>query len=96
MGLYRARAMFEVNLFGLVGLTQLVIRPMRERSRGRIMNLSSIAGRFVTPGAGWFGASKHALEGISDALRLEVAPVRRAGGSGGARPEPHRFRGRFG
>ena len=36
------------------------------------MNLSSIAGRFVTPGAGWYGASKHALEGISDALRLEL------------------------
>lgn len=72
MGLERARAMFEVNVFGLVGLTQLVLPPMRERRRGRIVNLSSIAGRFVTPGAGWYGASKHALEGISDALRLEL------------------------
>ena len=72
MGLDRARAMFEVNVFGLVGLTQLVLPPMRERRRGRIVNLSSIAGRFVTPGAGWYGASKHALEGISDALRLEL------------------------
>lgn len=72
MDLERARAMFEVNVFGLVGLTQLVLPPMRERRRGRIVNLSSIAGRFVTPGAGWYGASKHALEGISDALRLEL------------------------
>jgi len=72
MDLDRARAMFEVNVFGLVGLTQLVLPPMRERRRGRIVNLSSIAGRFVTPGAGWYGASKHALEGISDALRLEL------------------------
>ena len=72
MDLDRARAMFEVNVFGLVGLTQLVLPPMRERRLGRIVNLSSIAGRFVTPGAGWYGASKHALEGISDALRLEL------------------------
>jgi len=72
MGLDRARAMFEVNVFGLVGLTQLLLPAMRERRRGRIVNVSSIAGHFVTPGAGWYGASKHALEGISDALRLEL------------------------
>ncbi len=70
--LERARAMFEVNVFGLMGLTQLLLPAMRERRRGRIVNLSSIAGRFVTPGAGWYGASKHALEGLSDALRLEL------------------------
>ena len=72
MTLERARAMFEVNVFGLMGLTQLLLPAMRERRRGRIVNLSSIAGRFVTPGAGWYGASKHALEGLSDALRLEL------------------------
>ena len=72
MPVERARAMFEVNLFGLIGLTQLLLSPMRERRRGCIVNLSSIAGRFVTPGAGWYGASKHALEGISDALRMEL------------------------
>ena len=72
MSVERARAMFEVNVFGLIGLTQMLLPPMRERRRGRIINLSSIAGRFVTPGAGWYGASKHALEGISDALRLEL------------------------
>ena len=72
MTLEQARAMFEVNVFGLIGLTQLLLPPMRQRRRGRIVNLSSIAGRFITPGAGWYGASKHALEGISDALRLEL------------------------
>ncbi|WP_348680541.1 SDR family NAD(P)-dependent oxidoreductase, partial [Marinobacter nauticus] len=72
MPIERERAMFEVNVFGLIGLTQMLLPPMRERRRGRIVNLSSIAGRFVTPGAGWYGASKHALEGISDALRLEL------------------------
>ena len=72
MGLDRARAMFEVNVFGLVGLTQLLLPAMRKRRRGRIVNVSSIAGHFVTPGAGWYGASKHALEGISDAMRMEL------------------------
>ena len=72
MGLDRARAMFEVNVFGLVGLTQLLLPAMRKRRRGRIVNVSSIAGQFVTPGAGWYGASKHALEGISDAMRMEL------------------------
>ncbi len=72
MPIERARAMFEVNVFGLIGLTQLLLPSMREQRRGRIVNLSSIAGQFVTPGAGWYGASKHALEGISDALRLEL------------------------
>ena len=72
MALDQVRAMFEVNLFGLIGLTQLLLPPMREKRHGRIVNVSSIAGKFVTPGAGWYGASKHALEGISDALRLEL------------------------
>lgn len=72
MDLDRARAMFEVNVFGLVGLTQLLLPAMRKRRRGSIVNVSSIAGHFVTPGAGWYGASKHALEGISDAMRLEL------------------------
>ena len=72
MSLDQVRDMFEVNLFGLMGLTQMLLPPMREKRSGRIVNVSSIAGRFVTPGAGWYGASKHALEGISDALRLEM------------------------
>ena len=72
MALERARSMFEVNVFGLMGLTQLVLPAMRDRRRGRIVNVSSIAGRFATPGAGWYCASKHAVEAISDAMRLEL------------------------
>ena len=72
MPLERARAMFEVNVFGLIGLTSLLLPAMRERGRGRIVNLSSIAGRWVSPGSGWYGASKHALEAVSDALRVEL------------------------
>jgi len=72
MPLERARAIFEVNVFGLMGLTQLLLPAMRERGQGRIVNVSSIAGRWVSPGSGWYGASKHALEAISDALRLEL------------------------
>jgi len=72
MPLEQARAMFEVNVFGLMGLTQLLLPAMRERGRGRIVNVSSIAGRWVTPGSGWYGASKFALEAVSDALRLEL------------------------
>ncbi|MEY4745748.1 MAG: hypothetical protein RLZZ442_340 [Cyanobacteriota bacterium] len=68
----RARAIFEVNVFGLMGLTQQLLPAMRERGRGRIVNISSIAGRWVSPGSGWYGASKFALEALSDALRLEL------------------------
>ncbi|MEB3306997.1 MAG: SDR family NAD(P)-dependent oxidoreductase [Cyanobacteriota bacterium] len=72
MTLDQARAIFEVNVFGLIGLTQLLLPAMREQRRGRIVNVSSIAGRWVTPGSGWYGASKFALEALSDALRLEL------------------------
>jgi len=72
MELERARAIFDVNVFGLMGLTQLLVPAMRQRGCGRIVNVSSIAGRWVTPGSGWYGASKFALEALSDALRLEL------------------------
>jgi len=72
MPLDAARAMFDVNVFGLMGLTQALLPAMRKRGQGRIVNISSIAGQFVTPGAGWYGASKFAVEAISDALRMEL------------------------
>ena len=72
MSIQTARDQFDVNVFGLIGLTQLVLPEMRKRGKGRVINISSIAGRFVTPGAGWYGASKFALEALSDALRLEL------------------------
>jgi NAD(P)-dependent dehydrogenase (short-subunit alcohol dehydrogenase family) len=68
------RAQFETNVFGLVRLCQLVLPAMRAAGRGRIVNVGSMGGRFTFPGGGFYHASKHAVEAISDALRLEVAP----------------------
>lgn len=68
-----ARRQFEVNLFGLARLTQLVLPNMRERGSGYIVNISSMGGRIYTPLGAWYHATKHALEGWSDCLRIEVA-----------------------
>ena len=67
-----ARRQFETNLFGLARLTQLVLPGMRRQGRGRIVNVSSMGGRLTFPGGGWYHASKHAVEALSDALRFEV------------------------
>lgn len=67
-----ARDQFEVNLFGLARLTQLVLPHMRLRKKGRIINISSMGGKIYTPLGAWYHASKHALEGWSDCLRLEL------------------------
>jgi NAD(P)-dependent dehydrogenase (short-subunit alcohol dehydrogenase family) len=69
-----ARGQFEVNLFGIARLTQLVLPTMRAQGGGTIVNISSMGGRVYTPLGAWYHASKHALEGWSDCLRLEVAP----------------------
>ncbi|TXC85225.1 oxidoreductase [Luteibaculum oceani] len=69
-----ARRQFEVNLFGLARLTQLVLPKMREKGEGTIINLSSMAGKIYTPLGSWYHATKHALEGWSDSLRLELKP----------------------
>ncbi|GAA1583829.1 oxidoreductase [Kribbella sancticallisti] len=69
-----ARYQFEVNLFAMARLTQLVLPGMRTRGAGRIINLSSMGGRIYTPLGAWYHASKHAVEGWSDCLRIEVAP----------------------
>ncbi|GAA5217065.1 oxidoreductase [Corallincola platygyrae] len=68
-----ARYQFEVNLFGLGRLTQLVLPYMRERGAGKIINISSVGGKIYGPMHSWYMASKHALEGWSDCLRFEVA-----------------------
>jgi NAD(P)-dependent dehydrogenase (short-subunit alcohol dehydrogenase family) len=68
-----ARRQFEVNLFGLARLVQLVLPGMRERRSGRIVNVSSIGGKFYEPLGAWYHATKFAVEGFSDSLRLEVA-----------------------
>jgi len=67
-----ARYQFEVNLFGLAHLTQLALPDMREKKSGKIINISSIGGKIYTPLGAWYHATKHALEGWSDCLRLEV------------------------
>lgn len=72
--LAEARRQFEVNLFGLSRLTQLVLPHMRRQNSGKIINNSSTGGRIYTPLGAWYHATKHALEGYSDCLRLEVAP----------------------
>jgi NAD(P)-dependent dehydrogenase (short-subunit alcohol dehydrogenase family) len=68
----RVRAQFETNVFGLVRLTQLVLPRMREQRWGKVVNLSSMGGRFTFPGGGFYHATKYAVEAISDALRFEV------------------------
>jgi NAD(P)-dependent dehydrogenase (short-subunit alcohol dehydrogenase family) len=70
--LEKVRAQFETNVFGLVRLTQLVLPAMRRAGAGRIVNLSSMGGKLVFPGGGFYHATKYAVEAISDALRFEV------------------------
>ncbi len=69
-----ARRQFEVNVFGLMRLTQLVLPTMRAARSGTIINISSMGGRIWMPIGGWYHATKHALEVLSDALRMEVEP----------------------
>jgi NAD(P)-dependent dehydrogenase (short-subunit alcohol dehydrogenase family) len=69
-----ARAQFEVNLFGLARLTQLLMPQMRAQRSGTIVNISSMGGKLVAPLGGWYHASKFALEALSDALRMEASP----------------------
>ena len=69
-----ARRQMEVNVFGLARLCQLVLPTMREAGRGTIVNISSMGGRIWMPIGGWYHATKHAVEVLSDALRLETRP----------------------
>jgi len=70
--LEEVRRQFETNVFGLVRLSQLVLPGMRRQGFGRIVNVSSMGGRLTFPGGGYYHASKHAVEALSDALRFEV------------------------
>jgi short-subunit dehydrogenase len=69
-----ARYQLEVNVIGLARLCQLVLPYMREQHFGKIVNITSIGGKMATPLGGWYHASKFAVEGLSDSLRLEVKP----------------------
>jgi NAD(P)-dependent dehydrogenase (short-subunit alcohol dehydrogenase family) len=68
-----ARRQFEVNVFGLARMTQLVLPQMRAQRDGYIVNISSMGGKIWEPLGSWYHASKFAVEGLSDSLRVEVA-----------------------
>ncbi len=68
------RRQFDVNVFGLARMTQLVLPHMREAGEGRIINVSSMGGKIYEALGAWYHASKFAVEGLSDSLRLELAP----------------------
>lgn len=74
VALDEARYQFEVNVFGAARLTQLLLPAMRDRKSGTIVNITSMGGKVYTVLGAWYHATKHALEGWSDSLRLEVEP----------------------
>lgn len=69
-----AQRQLDVNVMGLARMTQLVLPHMRQQHHGRIVNVASIAGRITFCFAGWYNASKYAVEALSDATRMEVRP----------------------
>ncbi|GAA0449538.1 MULTISPECIES: oxidoreductase [Sphingomonas] len=69
------RAQFDANVFGLFALTRAVLPILRAQRSGRILNITSVAGLIGFPASGYYAASKHAVEGWSDTLRAEVAPL---------------------
>ena len=69
----QARTVFDVDFFGALATTQAFL-PLLRRRQGRIVMMSSSAGRLATPFNGIYSAAKHALEGLSDALRVELSP----------------------
>jgi NAD(P)-dependent dehydrogenase (short-subunit alcohol dehydrogenase family) len=69
------RAMFEANFWGLAAMTRAVLPKMRERRAGFIVNISSIGGFVGNPGVGYYNATKFAVNGFSEALQKEVAPL---------------------
>jgi short-subunit dehydrogenase len=72
MPMSEAKYQFEVNIFGLARLIQLVLPTMRAQKSGRIINISSIGGSIGEPHGAWYHATKFALEGLSDSLRMEL------------------------
>jgi NAD(P)-dependent dehydrogenase (short-subunit alcohol dehydrogenase family) len=74
VGLDEARRQFEVNVFGAMRLTQLVLPHMRQQRSGTIVNVSSMGGKIYSPLGGWYHGTKFALEALSDCLRMEVKP----------------------
>lgn len=69
-----ARAMFDVNVHGVLNGVKTVVPGMVERGHGHVVNIASAVGRIPTPGGATYSASKHAVVGFTDALRQELAP----------------------
>jgi NAD(P)-dependent dehydrogenase (short-subunit alcohol dehydrogenase family) len=74
IGIDEARYQFEVNVFGPARLTQLLLPAMRNKKAGTVVNITSMGGKMYSLLGAWYHATKHALEGWSDCLRLELAP----------------------
>lgn len=70
--LAEARKQFEVNVFGMAAMIQKVVPYMRKAGKGTIINTSSMGGKMYFPMGAWYHASKHAVEGLSDVLRLDL------------------------
>jgi len=70
-----ARRQFEVNVFAAARLCQLALPHLRARRSGRIINVSSVGARMYQPLGGWYHATKYALDGLSDCLRVELKPL---------------------
>ncbi|MCJ2123777.1 oxidoreductase [Methylobacterium sp. J-077] len=71
----KIRAQFDANVFGLFALTRAVLPTMRAQRSGHILNVTSVAGFVGFPGSGYYAATKHAVEGFSDALAAEAGPI---------------------
>jgi NAD(P)-dependent dehydrogenase (short-subunit alcohol dehydrogenase family) len=69
------RAQFDANVFGLFAMTRAVLPLMRKQRKGHVINITSVAGMIGFPGSGYYAASKHAVEGFTDALVVEGAPL---------------------
>ena len=71
----KIRAQFDANVFGLFALTRAVLPMMRTQRSGHILNITSVAGFVGFPASGYYAATKHAVEGFSDALAAEAGPL---------------------
>ena len=71
----KIRAQFDANVFGLFALTRAVLPTLRAQRAGHILNITSVAGFVGFPASGYYAATKHAVEGFSDSLAAEVAPL---------------------
>lgn len=72
---HEIRNMFEINFFGLVNMTKAVLPSMRAQRSGHIINITSIGGLIGNPGVGFYNATKFAVDGLSEALSKETAPL---------------------